>query len=510
MVDVPQVDTLEMTGSWTLPKIRRWKNSQLPVNRLPQEILILVATYLGDYIMLIYLTHVCTHWRRVITACPTFWTRIEFGDEGIGMTTFITNLFLERANGCPLDVHISPPLIPRNIRPKRYIIPTLPPGQQVKTLCIKYSWTAIQKILGNWVDALFPLQVLELDADEPSLASRSTIFVGDALKDLKLRGFAIPGLEYIRTPNLTTFLFSENLQTPCSVKRLFDFLEAAPALEEVSIRVNSLSVHDFPPPSRTLTFPHIRLITLEMNHAPQVSSHLVCPSSTDTRLTNMFPENPAVGIFPESIHQFSERYSVGTIDQVIMRVAERDEYKRCSLQLCSPSGARFKIACQTAWIPEPFPPETDLWAFSVLFDQAVSALLSLPLGNVTTFAMATKYSPSDFAEDVAGIVPRIAEVFEKCPNLREVLLQNYPPRALSVLSRDKTPSIQVLVIKYPWDDLWEELAENIAEVARARHSKGVPFKRIEIFTAEKHPRIELLESWVQEVKYQVQPLQARR
>ena len=37
--------------------------------------------------------------------------------------------------------------------------------------------------IGRWADALCPLQVLDFVADEPPLPSRSTILVGDVLKD---------------------------------------------------------------------------------------------------------------------------------------------------------------------------------------------------------------------------------------------------------------------------------------------------------------------------------------
>lgn len=48
--------------------LRVWENSRRPINRLPQEILILIAIYMAvadpsGYEMLIPLTHVCTQWR---------------------------------------------------------------------------------------------------------------------------------------------------------------------------------------------------------------------------------------------------------------------------------------------------------------------------------------------------------------------------------------------------------------------------------------------------------------
>jgi hypothetical protein len=428
------------------------------------------------------------------------------------MVASLANLFFERASGCLLDVHISAPGIRRTRLPSDHTIPTLSPGKRIRTLCITCPWIRIQEFVGGWTDALSPLQVLDLNADGPSVPSQSTIFFGDALKDLKLFGFAVPGLNYIRAPNLTKFRLCEEFQTPCSATGLLDFLEASPALEEVSIDVNSTMVDDFSPPNRTAALPHVRFILLSINHAPQLASHLVCPSSTDTHLVDMLPDSPTDDIFPQSLHQLSGQYSVEMIDRVMMRVSDRGGHEDCTLQLRSPSDTRFRITCETAHFPDAFPEvlEVEL-PFSVLFDQTVSALLSLPLGNVTTLSIDMGHSPSDPTTDPTEIIRRFAEIFEKCRKLYEVVLENYLPRYLSALSRDRTPPIQALVIKHPEDVSWEELAEHVIEVARIRHSRAVPLKRIEIIaTSEGNPRIEQLESWVQEVKYRVEPSQKNR
>ena len=82
------------------------------------------------------------------------------------------------------------------------------------------------------------------------------------------------------------------------------------------------------------------------------------------------------------------------------------------------------------------------------------------------------------------------------------------PRSLPVLSGERMPPIQVLVINHSEDYPWEELVEHVTEVARVRHSRDVPLERIEIITAgEKRLRIEELESLVREARYRVEPPQ---
>jgi len=473
----------------------------------------MIVTYLSGYETLLNLTHVCTHWRHVITTCPTFWTDIRIGVKG--MIDSLANLSFERADGCLLDVQISPPAEKLDVRkrrsltPRHHTIPTLSPGRRIRTLCIESGWVLILEVLDRWADALSSLQLLDIaTGDSSSLPSRPTIFFGDALTELRLHGIAVPGLDHIRAPNLTALRLWDDYQ-PCSATKLFDFLEAAPALEEVSIKGNCLTAYEFPPPNRTVTLPHVRSLMLMLRHARRLASHLVCPSLTDTRLADAFPVDPAAGIFPPPFHQLLGRCSVEIIDRVTVGISEQEEHKECFLQLRTPSDAMFTTACITQFvIDDPVPDDDPLWTFSAVFDQTLSTLLTLPLANVVTFTIDIVPFPSDDTADPTDIVTRFAEVFKKCPTLHEVVLEDYPLDCLSVFSRDGMPPIQVLIIKHPEYLSWEELAERVTEVAQIRHSRGAPLERIEVVaTTEESPRIERLESWVQQVRYRVEPPQ---
>lgn len=417
----------------------------------------------------------------------------------------LANLFFERAGGCTLDVHISSPSYRRRRPPRDHTLPTLSPGKRITALSVENTWARVQEIINKWGDALSPLQVLYINANEMLPPFPSMTFVGHALKHLKLFGLALRGLDYIRAPNLTVLRLCENFQTQCSATRLFDFLEATPALEDVSIHIDSTVIDDISPPNRTVTLPRVRSILLSIIHVPQFASHLVCPASTNARLVDVLPGRFG-GIFPPSFHELLEQYSVGVVDRVVMRVSDRAVHKECSLQLHSPSDTSFWISYETEQFagtpPENPDPE---WDFSILFDQAVSALLSLPLGNVISFSIYIE-PPSDFVTNSTEITGRFVEMFKKCPKLHEMVLDNCLPHCFSIFSQDRTPLIQVLIIKHPEGGSWEELAERVTEVARIRHSGGVPLKRIEIITSsEGNPRVERLESWVQEVKYRVEP-----
>ena len=403
-----------------------------------------------------------------------------------------------------MDVDVSfQPARPKRGRwrlsPPKNLIPVISPGQRIRTLAVwSQSWSRIQALIRGWADALSPLErlIVSTDHDEQSLTP-PTIFVGEALKSLKVTGLALLGLYHFRAPNLTVLDLMDTSQTLCSVETLFDFLDASPSLEEVCIGA-SLSIA-FSPSERRVTLSRVRRINLEMKHVARVASQLICPSVTTTIFAHGLPEDLDVNIlpptiFPPTLHSLLGQYSIESIDKVLMHVADRDGYPCCILQFHAPSGAIFWFFCR----PVDQPDET--WPFSTLFEQTVSTLLSLPLDQVVTLAIFMQDVP-ETAGDPHRIRTKLAEVFEKCSNLQEVVLENYDPGRCPDFSGEKTPYIRTLIIKHPEDASWEEMIEDVTEVARIRHSKGKPLERVEIFSAVGHPGTERLEALVREVEY---------
>lgn len=502
-----QVHALERSASpVALLKFLRWKNSQLPVNRPPREILVIIATYatadhFTGYVTLIHLTHVCTQWRRIITTCPTLWTDIRFGEEG--MPVSLANLFFERAEGCALklDVHLQSTPHRHGLSQRASVIPTLSLAHQVKSLVVnKGTWDQVKKLIGGWTYALSSLHELEVHLNESSLSSDTTIFAGELLKELLLVGCAIPGLAYIVAPKLTNLKLWEYSLAACSVKRLFDFFDASPTLEYVTIDVNSSNVYDFPPQDRKVVLPRLCYLYLCIEDPPRVASYLVCPSKIDTHFVGVLPDNLTTELFPPNLYQLLGQHSVEVIDRVFMHISDDgwEGYKLCSLQFFTFSGTMFRVARQMKTFLGPF--LNRVWTFSVLFNQAVTTLLSLPLDQVVMLSIDTQYCTSH-EPDPDDIKTRLAEVLGRCSRLREVELKHYPPSCFPDFSRDGMPPIQTLVINCLDDVLSEESVESVTEVARTRHSRGTPLKRLEIVTFGNQPRIEGLESLVQEVEY---------
>lgn len=384
------------------------------------------------------------------------------------------------------------PWRPISLSSTRLTIPMLSSKQRIRTLSVgSQSWDQFQDLISRWTGALAPLEELELETDDYGLteAPRSPIFVGEALKRLKLEGFVIPGLYNIKAPNLTVLKLINTFQTPCSVGTIFDFFDATPSLEDIYIYSNT--TYDFTPPDREVTLSHLRRISLDTEHSHLVASRLICPSVNTIELVNPLQEDFLVGLFPQELLSLLEKYSVEAFDEVFMRVSDWDEDQMWSVQFCAPTGTSF---CSTH-------AAEDLWPFPVLFDQAVHTLLSLPLGQVVALTICTQDSPNSLGNP-NHVRAKLVEVLEKCSNLRKVVLGNYCAGCFPDLVRDTLPSIQTLVIGHPRGVSWEELVEYVTGVARTLHSRGRPLKRVEIFTAKTHPKMEQLEDLVQEVVYQ--------
>ena len=423
------------------------------------------------------------------------------------MPRSLAKVYFERAGECEVDVDISFAVVRRpggprlSLNPNMFPLPNPSPGQQIRALSLgSASWDGAYKLVGKWAHAFSPLQELALGIDDDRFdPSTSMNLFGEALKNLTLTGFVDPGLQDIKAPNLTVLDVQVSYDGYLPVTVLFDFLDATPSLEQA--RISSSQVYGFPPPDRKIDLLRLRLIDLTMKHVPQVASQLICPSVVDTQLTDVLPGDNDVPVFPLELRSLLGKYSVEAITEVLMRVSDQDEFRQGSLHFRSPSGTTFKITCAMVFIPEPEPSFADeIWPFPILFDQTVATLLSLNLGEVVSLSIHLQDS-LDFAIDPGHVKARLGAVFEKCLDLQEVVLENYSPGRFPDFSREKMPPIRTLRIKHPKDVSWEELVEDVTEAARSRHSRGAPLEKIEIFTAEEHPRIEQLESLVEEVVY---------
>ena len=79
-------------------RAKNFRNSLVPINKIPPETLALVATFFGPGRQLINVTAVCQHWRTTFLSSPRPWNRINCS------TKTMFEAYLERSKSVPLEV----------------------------------------------------------------------------------------------------------------------------------------------------------------------------------------------------------------------------------------------------------------------------------------------------------------------------------------------------------------------------------------------------------------------
>ena len=87
-----------------LQVMRAVRNTYIPINRLPPEILSRVLEHRDSEQDLIDATHVCQHWRSTLTSSPSLWTNLQFRSAA---DVDQTRTYLERSKSVIIDIMIS-------------------------------------------------------------------------------------------------------------------------------------------------------------------------------------------------------------------------------------------------------------------------------------------------------------------------------------------------------------------------------------------------------------------
>lgn len=93
------VSQLDRDISTALAGIREWRNSFVPINRIPLDVLSLISTHLSSQADRLRATSVCRHWRKTFLQHGALWSRLILKNDEVYAKTL-----LERAKGSALDV----------------------------------------------------------------------------------------------------------------------------------------------------------------------------------------------------------------------------------------------------------------------------------------------------------------------------------------------------------------------------------------------------------------------
>jgi len=197
------VNVLEHDALQVLNLIRPVKNTFVPVNRTPPELLSLIPDYWEDNYSngdLIKLTHVCCRSRDIFISRPSLWTRLDC------KSVEKTRAYIERSKISPLELHLGG----RTHIGGEVFLLAVPHINQLKTLSA-FSWQpaisarflpVLVKHFSHPVPLLTKLRINLTLNQVPTLSG--TLFNGDpsSLRELHLTGVLMPlswsGLESVR------------------------------------------------------------------------------------------------------------------------------------------------------------------------------------------------------------------------------------------------------------------------------------------------------------------------
>ena len=226
-----EISQLDQDASTALTTIREWKNSFVPINRIPLDIFSLIPTYLSSQKDRFRAPFVCRHWRGAFLRQGAIWTEL-FTRKG---EAYITTL-LGRTKGSGLDVIVNGNALASTV--------TLLPPRRIKNLSFTNScWESVVEF-SEATSGPFPLlRTLSIDTysrfgglntvDPPSLP-----FFGGAvnLDRFVLHSNELASLNHFVFPNLTTFGLLTSSVEGFGASNFLSFLEASPALRTVEVR----------------------------------------------------------------------------------------------------------------------------------------------------------------------------------------------------------------------------------------------------------------------------------
>jgi hypothetical protein len=498
-----------------LAGIREWRNSFIPINRVPLDVLSLIPTHLDSQRDRFLATFVCRHWRRTFLQHGVLWAQLLLKrGEAYAKT------LLARAKGSSLDISTS------CNDPAGALEALYPYTQQIRSINFTFSfWEDIQRFSEANSGALPLLSSLtinvwdEFSLDHPDrMTPPSLPLFSNAVnvKDFTLRSERFPFLAHFTLPNLTTFSL---LATPAlkseagyHALELLDFLEASPTLRTVSIKIiaGMIRLHNIPP-ERVVVLPNVNAFSMAVDDGGsgyQLATHISCPSVKCTSLAHESFDNnvlpPVIFPPPPSWNVISRQYTTIPIDEAILEMSpDGDPIISCSLAFRSRGAAvlalEFKLLkTEDSDEDDDRIPYQDLHLAT--FRQATAIIRDHPfLPNVRRLLIRHRCSANGFdqhrylASQFGGLLKSVGPLnvlevhhcdlhvylapflyLQEFNNMEEPIV--YPPiKELKIYHPSRSSSYYQ-----------EECMTAIVEFARSQHARGIPFERVE-FCMEKLP-----------------------
>jgi len=479
-----EVSELNRDASAALATIREWMNSLASINRLPLDVLSLIPTHLPSQSDRFRATFVCRHWRRTFLQNATLWSDLCLSKAEVYVKTL-----LERAKGSPLSILAS------GADPADIVMLLLPHTKQIAE--VKFTnnrWADIQRF-SDLDSGSFPLlRTLNIARGiEPSrhdvVTPPSHPFFSGAigLKEFSLDSRGSPFLSHFVFPSLTSFELSVDSEAKFRGSRLLDFLEASPMLQVVDVKIlTDLSFKGIPR-ERVVVLQHVEslcLTTSDGGHDYKLATHISCPSVKNTSLTHMTERGPYEELpfetFPtsDSLNAIVRQYTRSPIEEVRFEMITGDLVHcsvTCSLTFRSADTTVIKLRFQVVGDndgPDSFTCE--------VFSRACKTIRDLPrlidIKHLHIYGLDVEWeSAKHIAREFGGVLKSLGPLEEL--TICDCEMRPYFSYSSEIVAY---PPIRVLMVTHSWDTLDEDAEDDLVELAKAQHKRGVPFERVMI------------------------------
>lgn len=238
--------------------MRFLRNSFVPANRLPPEILSLIPSSFQSKRDLVNATAVCRYWRNTLLSFPNLWRDVDCSGSRGAFRYYMFRVCLERSWAVPLNVRLA------SIKYLSDIAPHIARFSTLKIeLAVPERFGEIAAYFSRPAPILRELSISTIAPRNQDLSIPPELFGGDfaSLRTLRIGGFSALKIPQ-PLPHLTEF----GLQTQEILKTdaMLEMLEWMPSLEVLRVRFcpthtpHPLSMFTF----RSVTLPKLKEVEL--------------------------------------------------------------------------------------------------------------------------------------------------------------------------------------------------------------------------------------------------------